>query len=194
MSSNEHPLRLPTVGATMDTSGLFGIERGSDGLLRAVGPKGCRAKIGLRDDVALSLALQYQPDSEDLAWMLANDDSAQALNEAFHFPVTWDRMAPGEIVMAFCQDHPEIVTMSLPGVVTVECSEDGLFHIINEFDGGDVSSVGVTAEIAALIIINWEGLNAAADIASEYVDFEFIAKSLVTRWNAEAALYASSLS
>ena len=178
----------------MDTSGLFGIERGSDGLLRAVGPKGCRAKIGLRDDVALSLALQYQPDSEDLAWMLANDDSAEALNEAFQFPATWDRMAPGEILMAFCQGHPEIVTMSLPGIVTVECSEDGLFHIVNEFDGDDISGVGVTAEIAARIINNWEGLNAAADIASEDVGPELIAKSLVTRWTVEATLYASSLS
>lgn len=67
MSRNEHPLRLPRTGTSMDISGLFGIERGSDGLLRAIGPQGRRAIIGVSDDVAYNLATFNQPDSDEPA-------------------------------------------------------------------------------------------------------------------------------
>jgi hypothetical protein len=185
MSLNEHPLPLPEIGSTMDASGLFGIERDSDGLLRATGPQGRRAKIGVNDDVAHTLALFWQPDSDDLAAMLANGEQAEALNEAFQFVVSWDRMAPGEIHLAFLRDHPEIPTLWLPDVGGVECFGDGLFHMVDEATN-EASTQGVFAHVAAEIISDWGGLNAAVQHAREYQAVGSIAEILCERWDFEA--------
>lgn len=169
----------------MDVSGLFGIERGSDGLFRAIGPQGRRAGIGVSDAVAQNLAAFWQPDSEDLAWMRANGEEAEALNEAFQFPGTWDRMAPGEIENAFMADYPDILTMCIPDIVAVRCLEDGLFHVIDDATD-DESATGVTADIAAAIIKSWGGLAAAADHAKEYHRVGSVAAIMSERWDFEA--------
>jgi hypothetical protein len=169
----------------MDVSGLFGIERGSDGLLRAIGPQGRRATIGVNDDVAHFLALFWQPDSDDLAAMLANGEHDEAQNEACQFPRNWDLMAPGEIASAFFVKNPDILTMCIPGVVVVRCLEDGLFHMIDETTDED-SVVGLSAEVAAEIIRSWGGLKAAAEHAEEYQGCGSVATVMLERWYFEA--------
>ena len=171
----------------MDLSGLFGIERGSDGLLRAIGPEGHRAKIGVRDGVAFRLAMSFQPDSGELAWMLANGDRNEAFNDAFQFTVAWDRLAPGEVHMAFMQDYPEIETLSLPGVVSIACSDDGMFHMF-DVATGEASSVGVGAEVVAEIIKSWGGLEGAAEHAREFKYVGSLATILFERWDFEASI------
>jgi hypothetical protein len=169
----------------MDVSGLFGIERGSDGLLRAIGPQGNRAGVGVGDAVAQNLAAFWQPDSEDLAWMLANGEEDEALNEASQFPGAWDRMAPGEIENAFMADYPDILTMCIPNIVAVRCLADGLFHMVDDATD-EKSDTGVRADVAAAIITSWGGLAAAADHAKEYHRVGSVGTIMSERWDFEA--------
>ena len=190
------PPKMPTEGKWTDPSGLFGIERGADGMLRAIAGDR-RSEWAVTDEAAEGLVLQFMPDGEDIQAALksgSDEDKADAFNEAHQFPHIWDMQAAGATMMA-------LVNIIIPmgykiGIFGLEFAArpDGLIYLVSRTSDdyeqeGEVSEVGATPNIAATLLSKWEGMDAAADLAARSVgaDFGEVAKTLMRQWDIECA-------
>jgi hypothetical protein len=189
MSLFNHPFKFPATGTLMDETGLFGIERGSDGMLRPVGPQGSRSKVGLPDAPASFLWQMFGPETDDIRYLQDEGEEAEALNEAYQFTITWDRMAEGAMRGYMFELAPEGLRMG-NSLARVALAEDGLIYLKAQDDTR--SAEGVLPEVAVAIIRQWEGLDAAADLAVEsinpedYVHTSSICAALIQRWDISA--------
>ncbi|CAH2606082.1 conserved protein of unknown function (plasmid) [Rhodovastum atsumiense] len=177
----------------MDASGLFGIERTGTDMLRAVGPHGHISEWAVTDAVAEQLVLCGMPDGDEIAAMLEDGECDEAANEAWQFVNAWDHMAEGTVlthIAAILSNVGAKVRLRC-GLAWVQPSPDGLIYLATAFE--ERSSVGVRPEAAASIMSWWEGVDAAADLASEYAeDPADIARALLRRWDINAAAMAAA--
>ena len=179
-------LSVPEARATMHPSKLFGLERGPDGLVRAVGPGGRRSAHGVVGDVAERLLMVWHPDLEEL---LAAGKEEDALEEAHGFLRSWDLMAPGETLSWMRSRMSNGACFALPGAARVEPRPDGLVYLVLE--NGATSRRGVHPMAAVSLLTGWGGLDSAADLVVEYLndtcDRLALGGALMVRWDAEVA-------
>ena len=189
MSFHSTSIAIPATGFYMDRSGLFGIERGSDGFLRPVGPEGSRSKFGVSDPIASILWQFYAPNTDEIIEMQAQGELGEAANEAYQFTRTWDAMAEGTVLAYMLEIAPTDVRMANNLAGFAPC-EDGLVYL--QVKDGSRSDVGVSPEIAIAIMGQWDGINTAADIAFETVPTDdpaaegVVGSMLKARWDMTA--------
>ena len=179
---------LPEQGANMDPSGLFGLERRPDGMLVALGPDGSRSKWAADDIVADSLASLWIPMPDDISALINEGDSDGALLTAYEWVRNWDMMAPGQMmsVLAVAANGRDI-DASAAGF-HVAGRPDGLMHLVTPT--GRISPTGIRTVRTAELLIDWDGMPAALEIAMEAEDGN-PEDAMLARWEAYAAALAA---
>lgn len=178
-----------TAGTVIDPSGLFGLERSSNGMVRAIGPDGKRSTFSAPVAVAEALVISWMPFSEDIASLLDDGDRDGALLEATSFVKVWDRMAPGEARVHLALELDGRLTdcecIGIKGFALPELGHDGYIYLSGR--DGVRSLKGVVIHTAVEILLGWDGVSHCADLASEFCNSDDdISDAMLRRWDNDA--------
>ena len=193
MTNEDNTIRaVPLSGIAMDPSGLFGLERGADNLVRAIGPANSRSRWAVIPEVAEALTRDWMPDSDFISHLRNHDAESEALDEACQFLRAWDIMAAGAVKSWMQSASLDCVCLAVRGIAEVQPDEDGLVYL--KMPSGIRSRWGLRPGAALMMISQWEGIDGAVNLAAEYVSTAGqVQQVLMDRWNQEAKALSQSL-